>query len=434
MLPPSLPVQTSDQLPAATTVVVIGGGIVGLSAALTLAERGIPVTLLEKGRLGGEQSSRNLGWVRKTNRLAADIPLAQAADRLWAGLAERTGQDAGYRQAGILFAARTPEQLAAYESWFKSTAGLDLDSRLLSGEEVAAKVPGSSSSWQGGVYTASDGRAEPTRANSVIATAAMAKGAVILENCAVRSLSLSGGRVSGVHTEQGEIRCEQVLLAAGAWSRRFLGNLNLSLPTLPLICSVLHTTALEGPTDIAVGTPEFSFRKHPDGGFIIMNRAGIGAPLTWDHVLLFRHYLSSLFAERGNLRISLGGFFFRDLFSARHWRADQTTPFEKSRTLDPPANAKLLGEAFARLQATWPAFQQAREQNSWAGVIDNTPDSNPLIGAVRKIPGLTLATGFSGHGFGTGPASGQLAADLVSGAKPLVDPSPYRPERFAEFA
>ena len=101
----------------------------------------------------------------------------------------------------------------------------------------------------------------------------------MVQNCAVRTLSMSAGKVSGVMTEKGEIKCEQVLLAGGAWSRRFLGNMGISLPTLPLICSVLRTKPMEGPTNIAVGGPDFSFRKHDNGGFIITQRGALDAPL-----------------------------------------------------------------------------------------------------------------------------------------------------------
>jgi glycine/D-amino acid oxidase-like deaminating enzyme len=102
MVPEISPVQTSPKFPSATGVVIIGGGIVGLTAALTLAERNIPVVVLEKGRIAGEQSSRNLGWVRKTSRHAEDIPLAQAADRLWADMSARVGSDVwrGRRRRG----------------------------------------------------------------------------------------------------------------------------------------------------------------------------------------------------------------------------------------------------------------------------------------------------------------------------------------------
>lgn len=430
MAPAITPVQTSATFPAATTVVVIGGGIVGLTAALALAERKIPVVLLEKGAIAGEQSSRNLGWVRKTSRLAEDIPLALASDRLWAMMPHRLGSDVGYRQAGIMFVARTQAQMALYEGWLKSVAHLSLDSRLLSRHEIAAMVPGGRGQWAGGIYTPSDGRAEPTLAASAIAKAAIARGAFIVENCAVRSLTLSAGKVSGVVTERGEIRCDQVLLAGGLWSRRFLGNHGVSLPTLPLICSVLRTRPMAGPTEIAVGAPDFSFRKHQDGGFIITQRGALDASLVPDHLLLGLRYLPQLRAQRDNLRISLGKNFLHDLTLARHWGAKSITPFEKVRMMDPPANRALNQEAMDNLMAAWPAFAKAEIADTWAGTIDVTPDSNPVIGPVNRIPGLTVATGFSGHGFGTSPAAGQLAADLVSGCQPIIDPAPYRFERF----
>lgn len=431
MSPTIDPVNTHPRHPDTTTVVIIGGGIIGLTAALTLAERNIPVVVLEKGRIAGEQSSRNLGWVRKTNRHADDIPLALAADRLWAQMPERVGCDVGYRQAGIMFVSRNDTQMGMHEGWLKSVEALGLDSRLLSSREIAQMVPGGAGNWSGGLYTPSDARAEPTLASSAIARAAIAKGAIIVENCAVRTLVTAAGRVSGVVTEQGEIKCDQVLLAGGLWSRKFLGNLNINLPTLPLTCSVLRTEPMEGPTDIAVGAPDFSFRKHKDGGFIITQRGALDAFLTLDHLLLGTRYLPQLRAQRDFLRISFGKYFFKDLALARRWKASDTTPFERVRVQDPEPNQSLNEEAMRNLRAAWPVFEKARVSAAWAGTIDVTPDSNPVIGPVASIPGLTLATGFSGHGFGTSPAAGQLAADLVSQHAPLIDPSPYRFERFA---
>ena len=431
MSPSIDPVQTSNALPPATTVVIIGGGIIGLTAALTLAERGIPVVVIEKGRIAGEQSSRNLGWVRKTSRHADDIPLALAADRLWAQMPGRVGADVGYRQAGIMFIARNEAQMNMHQNWLKSVEHLSLDSRLLSNREIADKMPGGQGNWAGGIFTPSDARAEPTLASSAIARAAMAKGAIIVEHCAVRTLVTSAGRVSGVMTERGEVRCEQVLLAGGLWSRRFLGNLGVNLPTLPLTCSVLRTKPMEGPTDIAVGAPDFSFRKHQDGGFIITQRGKLDAFLTLDHLLLGTRFLPQLKAQRDFLKISLGKYFLNDLALARRWKADSVTPFEKVRVQDPPANHGLNDDALRNLRAAWPVFQQAEIAAAWAGTIDVTPDSNPVIGPVASIPGLTLATGFSGHGFGTSPAAGHLAADLVSGQTPIIDPAPYRFERLA---
>jgi glycine/D-amino acid oxidase-like deaminating enzyme len=114
----------------------------------------------------------------------------------------------------------------------------------------------------------------------------------------------------------------------------------------------------------------------------------------------------------------------------RRWKADSPSPFERVRTMDPACNPVLNQNALDNLKAAWPAFDQARVAEAWAGLIDVTPDSIPVIDQVAAVPGLVLATGFSGHGFGTGPAAGQLAADLLSGVTPIIDPSPYRFARF----
>ena len=431
MSPIITPVSCASAPPASTTVVIIGAGIVGLTAALALAERNIPVVVLEKGRVAGEQSSRNLGWIRKTSRHLEDLPLALAADRLWAQLPDRVGCDVGYRQAGIMFVARNATQMAMHERWLESVQALSLGSRLLTPGEINQLVPGGREPWAGGIFTPSDGRAEPTLATSAIARAAIARGAIIVENCAVRSVTTAGGRVDGVVTEHGVVRCEQVLLAGGLWSRRLLGNLGVALPTLPLNCSVMRTAPMQGPTEIAVGGPDFSFRKHIDGGFIITQRGALDAPLTLDHALLSKLYLPQFRAQRNVLRVSFGKPFFKDLALARRWSDSSVTPFERIRTQDPAANPALNNEALKHLRAAWPAFEQARIEQTWAGTIDVTPDSLPVIGPVKQLPGLVLASGFSGHGFGTSPAAGQLAADLIDGSTPLVDPTPYRLERFS---
>jgi len=422
-------VDTQDQLPDSTSVVIIGGGIVGVTAALALAERNIPVVLLEKGLIGGEQSSRNLGWIRKTNRHLDDVPLAVAADRLWAEMPNRIGRDVGYKQAGIMFLAKTEVQMSMHRDWLKSVESLSLDSKMLSAQEVDQLSPGGEGEWLGGLYTPSDGYAEPAIATSAIAKAAIEKGAVIIQNCAVRTLSKEGGKISGVMTEKGEIRCDQVLLAGGAWSRRFLGNLGVSLPTLPLICSVLRTKPMEGPTDIAVGGPDFSFRKHQDGGFIITQRGKLVAPIVLDHLLIGHRYLEQLRTQYSFLKVKIGKYFFKDLGLARNWGPKGPSPFEKVRAIDPQISTYLNQQALENLSNAWPAFKNAEIEEAWAGLIDVTPDSNPVIDNIKSIPGLTIATAFSGHGFGTGPAAGQLAADLVANVEPIIDPSPYRFDR-----
>ncbi|WP_201606596.1 NAD(P)/FAD-dependent oxidoreductase [Psychrobacter immobilis] len=433
--PQTTPVQATQikkpsELPKKTTVVIIGGGIVGLTAALTLVERGVPVVVLEKGRFIGEQSSRNLGWIRKTNRAEDDVPLAVESDKLWAGMNERVGAEVGYRQAGIMFLGKTDTDMAGYERWLKSIDHLNLGSKLLTPDQIDKMIPYGVGHWKGALYTPSDGRAEPELAASAIANAAQKKGAILIENCTARTLTTTGGKVSGVVTEYGEIQCDNVLLAGGAWSRRFLGNMGVRFPTLPLFLSVFKTNPLPHiPIEIAVGAPNFSFRKHIDGSFIMMQRGAIDAPLTIDHLKIGTQFLGALKHGKDVMHVRLNSFFLEDWKLGRRWSKDDVTPFEKVRTFNPPINQSFNKDALDNVREAWPIFQDAQIENEWGGVIDVTPDSNPVIANIAKVPGLTVAIGFSGHGFGTSPAAGQLAADLVMGTTPLIDPTPYLFER-----
>jgi len=336
----------------------------------------------------------------------------------------------GYRQAGIMYVAKDEAAMVPYRKWLDSVMELDIPSRLVTQQEIKDMVPGSSVDWVGGLYDPEDGYAEPTLASSAIATAAQKKGAVIVENCAARMLSMSAGTVSGVITERGEIKCDQVLLAGGLWSRRFLANHKIKLPILQLLGTVIKTNPFDGPTDIAVGASNFSFRKRLDGGYTIMQRGALDAPLTPDHLKLGLKYLPALKANKGLVRPRLDSFFFEEMRYPNRWKADKRTPFEMKRMQNPPVNSGLVDEAMTFLREAWPVFDSAEISSTWAGLIDMTPDGEPVVSRIDKIPGLTLASGFSGHGFGTAPAAGQLAADLVMTADPLVDPSPYKFNRF----
>ena len=116
----------------------------------------------------------------------------------------------------------------------------------------------------------------------------------------------------------------------------------------------------------------------------------------------------------------------------RTWALDAPSPFEQVRTLDADPAPGINTGAVKALKAAFPDFGGMQVVQQWAGMIDVTPDAVPVISAVDDVPGLVVATGFSGHGFGIGPAAGRLAADLVTGAAPLVDPTPFRFSRFSD--
>jgi len=417
--------------PARSDVVVIGGGIIGVSAALYLARKGVSVTLCEKGRIGGEQSSRNWGWCRTMGRDPAEVPLSIESLRLWAGMNAEVGGETGFRRAGIAYLSETQAEVGMYEAWLDRVREFQVQSRLVSGAETDRLIPGSARKWAGALVTPGDGRAEPRLAAGAIAEGARRAGAVILTSCAVRGLETSGGRVSAAVTEHGRIDCATAILAGGAWSRLFCGNLGIDFPQLKILGSVMRTAPLAGPGELAVGSSNFAFRKRLDGGYTIARRGANIAPITPDSFRLFFDYLPTMRRQWRELRLRVGGRFIEEWKIPRRWPLDAASPFEAVRTLDPAPDRALLDEAKTNLSRAFPVFKDVAIAERWAGLIDVTPDAVPVISAVAALPGFYLASGFSGHGFGIGPASGRLIADLAVGDPPIVDPKPFRLERFA---
>src|SRR5947209_9995031 len=219
------PIPSDEKLQAQADVVIIGGVIIGTSKALFLAQRGVSTVLCEKGHIAGEQSSRNWGWCRKMARDPREIPLIIESLRLWERMNETVEAETGFRTCGIMYLGETPEDLARMEAWLDHAREYQLDTRLIDGAEVGRLLPGIAKPWAGALYTPSDGKAEPQRAAPAIAAPARRRGATVMTGCAVRGIETAAGRVAGVVTEKGRIACQSVVLAGGAWSRLFCGNL-----------------------------------------------------------------------------------------------------------------------------------------------------------------------------------------------------------------
>jgi glycine/D-amino acid oxidase-like deaminating enzyme len=432
MSPPVDIVQSDPVLPSRAGIVVIGGGIIGTSTALFLAKKGHSVVLCEKGRIGAEQSSRNWGWCRTMGRDAREIPLAIESLHLWRGMNQRINRDTGFRQPGIAYLCETEKEVATQEAWLAEARQYQVDARLLRGSAIDALVPGASTMFVAAMHTPTDGRAEPSQAAPAIAEAARAAGAAILTECAVRGIETQGGRVSGVVTERGRIACDSVVLAGGAWSRLFCGNAGIDLPQLKVLGSVFRTAPLSGGPEVTAGGSVFAFRKLLDVGYTIARRNANVADITPDSFRLLLQYLPTLRQNYGEIRLRIGRRFLEEWGTRRTWSLDQATPFEAMRVLDPAPKQATLEEARAALSRAFPVFARMQVAEGWGGLIDVTPDAVPVIGEVAAIPGFFLATGFSGHGFGIGPGAGRLAADLVAGDTPIVDPAPFRFSRFTE--
>jgi glycine/D-amino acid oxidase-like deaminating enzyme len=423
-------IQTDERPPAETGIVVIGGGIIGTSTALALSQRGVAVTLCEKGHIAGEQSSRNWGFVRKNGRDEREIPLIVESLRIWKGLNETVGAETGFRTCGILSIAATDATRKRHEDFIEKSRVYQLGSRIVEGEELEKLLPGSTRKFRSGLYNPTDGRAEPQKAAPAIAAAVRREGGHVVENCAVRGLDVAGGRVSGVFTEKGRIKCDGVVLAGGAWSRLFCGAYGITLPQLKVLSSVVRTTPVDGLPETSTNTGQFAFRRRLDGGYNIAGGGNHTVPIVPDTFRFFFKFLPALMAEWGELHLRLDNRFLSEARTPKRWDMDKPSPFEEVRVLDPTPDKVRSEKAVAKMKEMFPAAAGMQIAQHWAGLIDVTPDAVPVISTVAETPGLVIATGFSGHGFGIGPGAGRLAADLVTGNDPVVDPAPFRFSRF----
>lgn len=433
MAPRVDPVRSDEALPARADVAIVGGGIVGASTALFLAQKGVSTVLCEKGHIAGEQSSRNWGWCREMGRDPREVPLIIESLRLWQGMNALTQAETGFRRCGIMYLAETAAELGQLEAWLEHARQYQLDTRIVSRAEAGELMPGLTGNWAGALYTASDGKAEPQMAAPAIAEAARRAGAAIVTGCAARGIETAGGRVAAVVTEKGRIACGSVVLAGGAWSRLFCGNLGIALPQLKVLASVMRTEPIAGGPEISASGGLFGFRKRMDGGYTVATLGVRTIDLVPDNFRLLREYLPAARLHWKKLRFRVGRRWVEEWRIKRRWSLDEMTPFEAVRTLDPEPDQYVLDRAETAVKQGFPtAFRDMKVAERWGGMIDVMPDAIPVISPVESVPGFFIATGFSGHGFGIAPAAGRLMADMVAGDPTLVDPTPFRLSRFTD--
>src|SRR5437868_2932850 len=221
------------------------------------------------------------------------------------------------------------------EAWLEHAREYQLDTRLIDGGEVSQLLPGSAKRWAGALYTPSDGKAEPQMAAPAIAEGARRRGATIVTQCAVRGVETAAGRIAGVVTEKGRIACQSVVLAGGAWSRLFCGNLGIALPQLKVLGSVMRTERLDGGPEISASGGLFGYRKRMDGGYTVATLGVRTIDLVPDSFRLFPEYLPSVRLHWQKLRFRVGRPFFDEWQTPRRWSLDAASPFEAVRVLDP---------------------------------------------------------------------------------------------------
>ena len=428
------PISFASHLPDAADVIVIGGGIIGVMTAWELSKKGHKVILLEKGRIAAEQSSRNWGWIRAQGRDPAELPIMVEAASMWRQMAREIGEDIGLRQSGVAYLANKSDDIGGYEAWLPHAKAAGVDSRILTSKETQDLLPDATAQWTGALWTPTDMRAEPWVAVPALARVAARDGVTIIEGCAVRLLDIAAGRIAGVVTELGRIKTASVVLAGGAWSSLLLRRHGVNIPQL----SVRAAAAATGPlTQVNAGGAvdnRIAFRRRQDGGYTL-------APSGF-HELFIGPDAFRAFARFARLLLAapLGTRFlpkapkdFPDGWATkRHWSGEDISPFECMRVLTPSPNTRKVTGLAKTIAEIFPQMGEVKIKTAWAGMIDTMPDVVPVVDHAAKLPGLTIATGMCGHGFGIGPAFGRIAAQLVVGEDSCHNLDRFRLSRFTD--
>jgi sarcosine oxidase, subunit beta len=373
--------RSASALPESASVVIVGGGVVGTSAAFHLAEAGADVVLIERASLGSGSTSKAAGGVRTQFSDVLNIEIAKRSLDAFRDFGRRPGWEIDLKQVGYLFVLTRPSDVEEFARSVALQNELGLDSRMLTGEETRALCPLlDGDDVLAGAFSPGDGHATPEGAVQGYAFAARAHGAHIRVGCEVLGVRTEGGRITEVVTSDGAVRTDTVICAAGAWSRACGAMVGVDLPVSPLRRQILFTEAIDGlPADLPMTIDfETSFYFHREGPGLLMGMSDPG--------------------EQPGFNVETSDDWIPGLMDVVRRRA--------------------------------PRIADVGIRGGWAGLYEMTPDHNAIIGEAAGVSRFLYATGFSGHGFLQGPAVGEILRDMVLRRPTFVDVSPLSVERF----
>lgn len=357
--------------------IIIGGGVIGLSVAWRLAERGVRAIVLERNTIGAGSSSRGVGGVRRQFTTPINIALSQLSLPVFSDL----GESIEFHQHGYLYLALSNKTLAALRRHTELQRACGAPVELLSPDEVHARCPYLRiDDVRGAAFCSSDGYVTPELVIPAYAERARAAGAAIAEGVEVTGIRMAQGYVDGVSSNAGVFEAPVVVNAAGPWAAHIAALAGIDLPVVPLKRQVW----LVGPTNAVPPTAPLTIDA--DTGWHFRPRQG-----------------GLLFAMPGNEQLG-----------------------DERLDLDMDLAQRMFKHGRRRLPDL-----RAGLARGWAGLYEMTPDLHPVLGMAKSLPGFYLACGFSGHGLMHSPAAGLLLAALICGEQPAVDIAPLALERFS---
>ncbi|MCZ4292288.1 NAD(P)/FAD-dependent oxidoreductase [Hoeflea alexandrii] len=373
---------------SAPDVLVIGAGITGVAAALELVEAGATVEIVDRYGPAAMASGWTLAGVRQSGRHPSELPLALAAVAQWPELAVRLGAETGYRQDGNLRLARNAAEVETLRILVENQRAAGLDLTLLTDRDAILEIaPALAPLVRAASWCPTDGHADPVATVTAYLEKATCLGARASMGESICNLISEGGRITGVRTDKRTISAGAVLAAPGIHANSILEPLGHSIPLRRPIVTVLRTT------------PQ-AFQLKPVLGVANADMAA-------------RQEIS------GRLRVTSG---------AQDWTGE--IELVDGRPVARPLMRRVM-ETIVRISEVLPAFADAEIEGFWGGILDLTPDALPVIDHVPGYENLIVAAGFSGHGFGIGPVTGPLAADLALGRTPRLALDAFRFDRFA---
>lgn len=365
-------------------VVIVGGGIIGCAIAYYLAKKEKSVIVLEgSDHIGNGGSSRNGGGVRQSGRDPRELPLVMyGIKHLWPTLSEELEVDCEYHQDGNLRLGKTEEHRKILEGLTKRAQSVGLDVRMIDGDEVRKINPYLSDEVTCASWCPTDGHANPLTTTLGYYKTARKMGVRFITGEKVVELKKVKGKLRKVITENNVYEGDTVVVAAGFESRELLSTVGIDLPMSEAMIECLVTEAEPHMFDQMLGTAEADFYGHQTkhGSFVFGGTSG-----------------------------------FEDVFK------DNGTPICNSLT----ASCECRG-----IMKYFPALADAKIVRTWAGWVDQMKDGVPVLGEVSEVPGLIIAAGFCGHGFGIAPGVGHQLAELIVDGKTTVDISQLRYDRF----
>lgn len=370
---------------ASSDVIVVGGGIMGSSAAFFLRQRKRSVTLIERGLVGQQASGVNFGNVRRQGRFLAQVPLANRAREIWGRLPELVGEDCEFLPAGHMRVCYRPEIVGQFESYAVSARALGLELELLSPALLRERFPYLGPEILAGSYSPTDGHANPRLLSPAFARAARRMGALVEENTEVLSIEKVGNDFEVEASTGKRYRAPQVLVAAGAWAGKLSAAFGESVPL-----------TFHGP-QMAVTEP---------ARYVIKQSIGVSTPLVEETV-----YLRQI--PRGN--VILGG-----------GTRGPALPDIGRAYVEPRNTLAQLGQ-FRRLV---PALERLNIIRVWSGIESYLPDDIPIMGPSVRVAGLYYAFGFCGAGFQIGPGVGDVMAELMTTGATSTPIEPFSMARF----